>query len=97
VQDADRRSGEGRARPRVHVPALSTPHVLAHLRLQTERRLAVAAARAGHTKIDLLNSDSEIVRDRASSFVLGLACIQPASNPSVSLNLEIKAGSPHNA
>jgi hypothetical protein len=72
--------------------ALSTPHVLAHLRLQTERRLAVAAARAGHTKIDLLDSDSEIARDRASSFVLGLAGIQPASTPSVSLNLEIKAG-----
>jgi len=40
----------------------------------------------------LLDSDSEIVRDRASSFVLGLAGIQPASTPSVSLNLEIKAG-----
>jgi hypothetical protein len=38
----------------------------------------------------LLDSDSEIARDRASSFVLGLAGIQPASTPSVSLNLEIK-------
>jgi hypothetical protein len=40
----------------------------------------------------LLNSDSEIARDRASSFILGLAGIQPASTPSVSLNLEMKAG-----
>jgi hypothetical protein len=72
--------------------ALGTPHVLEHLRQQTVRRLTIAAARAGHTKIDLLDSDSEIARDRASSFVLGLAGIQPASTPSVSLNLEIRAG-----
>jgi hypothetical protein len=56
------------------------------------RHLAIAAARAGATKVDLLDSDSEIARDRASSFVLGLAGIQPAGTPSVSLNLEIKAG-----
>jgi hypothetical protein len=72
--------------------ALSTPHVAEHLRLQTVRRLGIAAARAGHTKVELLDSDSEIVRDRASSFVLGLAGIQPASTPSVSLNVEIRAG-----
>jgi hypothetical protein len=42
--------------------------------------------------VDLLDSDSEIARDRASSFVLGLAGIAPAGTPSVSLNLEIKAG-----
>ena len=29
---------------------------------------------------------------RASTFVLGLAGIQPATNPSVSVNLEIRAG-----
>jgi hypothetical protein len=40
----------------------------------------------------LLDSDSEIARDRASSFVLGLAGIQPPTTPSVSLNLEIRAG-----
>ena len=48
--------------------------------------------RAGATKTELLDSASEIVRDRASTFVLGLAGIAPASTPSVSLNLEIKAG-----
>jgi hypothetical protein len=42
--------------------------------------------------VELLDSASEIVRDRASSFVLGLAGIQPASTTSLSVNLEIKAG-----
>jgi hypothetical protein len=72
--------------------ALSTPHVAEHLRLQTVRRLGIAAARAGATKIELLDGDSEIVRDRASTFVLGLAGIAPASTPSISLNIEVKAG-----
>ena len=72
--------------------ALSTPHVAEHLRQKVLRHLAIAAARAGAVKGELLDSDSEIVRDRASSFVLGLAGIQPASTPSISLNLEIKAG-----
>jgi hypothetical protein len=72
--------------------ALSTPHVAEYLRTQTVRRLGIAAARAGATKIELLDGDSEIVRDRASSFVLGLAGIAPASQPSVNLNIEVKAG-----
>jgi hypothetical protein len=57
--------------------ALSTPHVAEHLRLQTVRRLGIAAARAGHTKVELLDSDSEIVRDRASP----LCSAWPASPP----------------
>jgi hypothetical protein len=72
--------------------ALSTPHVAEHLRQKVIRHLAIHAARAGATKTELLDSASEIVRDRASSFVLGLAGIQPASNPSISVNLEIRAG-----
>jgi hypothetical protein len=72
--------------------SLNIPHVTEYLRQRVIRHLAIAAARAGATKVDLLNSDSEIARDRASSFILGLAGIQPASTPSVSLNLEIKAG-----
>ena len=48
--------------------------------------------RAGATKTELLDSASEIVRDRASTFVLGLAGIAPAATPSVALNLEIRAG-----
>jgi hypothetical protein len=72
--------------------ALSTPHVAEHLRQKVVRHLAIAGMRAGATKTELLDSDSEIVRDRASTFILGLAGIAPAATPSVSLNLEIKAG-----
>src|SRR6202051_2275159 len=53
--------------------ALSTPHVAEHLRQKVLRHLAIGAARAGATKTELLDSASEIVRDRASTFVLGLA------------------------
>jgi hypothetical protein len=72
--------------------ALSTPHVAEHLRMKVLRHLAIHAARAGATKTELLDSASEIVRDRASTFVLGLAGIAPAATPSVALNLEIRAG-----
>jgi hypothetical protein len=72
--------------------ALNTPHVAAHLHQRVVRTLAIAAAKAGSTKVDLLDSSNEMARDRASTFVLGLAGIAPASTPSVSLNLEIRAG-----
>jgi hypothetical protein len=66
--------------------------VAEHLRQKVLRHLAIHAARAGATKTELLDSASELVRDRASSFVLGLAGIAPASTPSVSINREVKAG-----
>jgi hypothetical protein len=72
--------------------ALSTPHVAEHLRQKVLRHLAIAAARAGLAKVELLDSASEIVRDRASTFVLGLADIAPASAPALNVNLEIRAG-----
>jgi len=72
--------------------ALSTPHIAEHLRQKVLRHLAIAAARAGAVKGELLDSDNEMVRDRASSFVLGLAGIQPATTPSISLNIDVKAG-----
>jgi hypothetical protein len=72
--------------------ALSTPHIAEHLRQKVIRHLAIHAARAGATKVDLLDSGNEMARDRASTFVLGLAGIQPATTPSVSLNIEVKAG-----
>jgi hypothetical protein len=72
--------------------ALSTPHVAEHLRMKVLRFLAMSAARAGAVKVDLLDSDNAIARDRASTFVLGLAGIQPASSPSLSVNIEVKAG-----
>ena len=72
--------------------ALSKPHVAELMRTKVLRSLAMAAARAGATKVDLLDSDNAMARDRASTFVLGLAGIQPASSPTVNLNIEMKAG-----
>jgi hypothetical protein len=72
--------------------ALSKPHIAEHMRSKVLKSLAMAAARAGATKVELLDSPSELVRDRASSFVLGLAGIQPAATPIISLNLDIRAG-----
>src|SRR5258707_12001147 len=68
--------------------ALSTPHVAEHLRQKVLRHLAIAAARAGYVKGELLDSDNAIARDRASSFILGLAGIQPAANPSLNVRSE---------
>jgi hypothetical protein len=72
--------------------ALSKPYVAELVRTKVLRALAIAATRAGATKVELLDSESELVRDRASSFVLGLAGIAPAATPSISLNPEIRAG-----
>ena len=78
--------------PESMLRALAKPHVIQHLQTQTRRRLDILAARAGAVKGELLDSDNEMVRDRSSSFVLGLAGIQPATTPGVALNIEIKAG-----
>ena len=43
--------------------------------------MAVGAARASATKLALLDSPNEMVRDRASSFVLGLIGIVPELGP----------------
>jgi hypothetical protein len=72
--------------------ALSQPHVAQHLREKVLRHLAIAAARAGYVKGELLDSDNAIARDRASSFILGLAGIRPESEPTVNINIEAKAG-----
>jgi hypothetical protein len=55
--------------------------------LRTRRKHRSFDGHGGCSLICLLRA-----RDRASSFVLGLAGIAPAGTPSVSLNLEIKAG-----
>jgi hypothetical protein len=59
---------------------LSKPHITEHLRQKIKRSLAVGAARAGFTKLALLDSPNEMVRDRASSFVLGLLGIVPEAS-----------------
>ena len=72
--------------------ALSKPHVAEHLRQKVLRHLAIAAARAGAVKDELLDSDNEMVRDRSSSFILGLAGIKPEEAPSINIRVEMKAG-----
>jgi hypothetical protein len=71
---------------------LSKPHVAAYMREKVLKQFAIAAARAGAVKGELLDSDNDMVRDRSSSFVLGLAGIAPASTPGLAVNIEIKAG-----
>jgi hypothetical protein len=61
--------------------ALDRPHVIAYLQMRTRRRLELLAARAGAVKGDLLDSPNEMVKDRASSFILGIAGIVPATDP----------------
>jgi hypothetical protein len=56
---------------------LGKPHITAVLRDKVLRNLAVNSAKAGATKVQLLDSANEMVRDRASSFILGLAGIAP--------------------
>jgi hypothetical protein len=54
---------------------LGKQHISAFLRDKVLRNLAINAARAGAVKTELLDSPNEMVRDRASSFVLALASI----------------------
>jgi hypothetical protein len=61
--------------------ALNSPHITEHMRAKVLRNLALASARAGDTKLKLLDSPNEMVRDRASSFILGLAGISPETAP----------------
>ncbi|WP_377830322.1 hypothetical protein ACFKHW_17330 [Bradyrhizobium lupini] len=56
---------------------LGRPHIAKLLHDKTARNLSIHAAKAGATKVDLMSSAIDMVRDRASSFVLGLAGIAP--------------------
>ena len=60
---------------------LGKPHIAEALRNKVLRNLAISAARAGAVKSELLDSPNEMVRDRASTFVLGLAGITTESAP----------------
>lgn len=71
---------------------LAKPHVVEFMHQKARRNLANAALRASNTKVDLLDAESERVRDMASSYVLGLAGIKPAAEPAMNLNINIRAG-----
>ena len=71
---------------------LAKPHILELMRQRAMRTIAMAAGRAAEVKVELLDSGDSMVRDRSSTFVLGVASIAPASTPSLAVNIEIKAG-----
>lgn len=56
---------------------LGRPHIAKLLQEKVARNLAMSSARAGATKVDLLDSANDMVRDRASSFILGLSGHSP--------------------
>jgi hypothetical protein len=89
IKDAAEKAGLSREH---FTRELSKPHIAAYMRQKVLKQLAIAAARAGAVKGELLDSDNDMVRDRASTFVLGLADIAPASAPALSVNIDIKAG-----
>lgn len=60
---------------------LRKPHIAKELQDKTLAHLSINAAKAGATKVALLDSGNELVRDRASSFILGVAGISPANAP----------------
>jgi hypothetical protein len=72
--------------------ALAKPHVIEHMRQRAIRTIAQAAGRAAEVKAELLDCGDSMARDRASTFVLGTAGIGPATAPSLSINLEMRAG-----
>jgi hypothetical protein len=72
--------------------ALAKPHVIEHMRQRAIRTIAQAAGRAAEVKAELLDCGDSMARDSASSFILGTAGIGPATAPSLSINLEMRAG-----
>jgi hypothetical protein len=71
---------------------LAKSHVVEHMRQRAVRTIQMAAGRAAEVKAELLDCGDSVARDRASTFVLGTAGIGPATAPSLSINLEIRAG-----
>lgn len=72
--------------------ALAKPHVVEHMRQRAVRTIQMAAARAAEVKAELLDCGDSMARDRASTFVLGTAGIGPTTAPSLSVNIEMRAG-----
>ena len=71
---------------------LSRPDVAEQMRTKVMKSLAMAAGRASAIKIDLMESDNAIVRDRATSFVLGMIGVAPQQNPTVNISVGVASG-----
>lgn len=57
--------------------SLAKPHVALHIELQARRKLAIAVGRAAAVAVELLEADSERVRQDAAQYILGLRGILP--------------------
>lgn len=66
--------------------ALNKPWVLDFLQRRAGRSIAIAVGKAAATKVRLLESKSDHIRDSASTFVLGVNNIKPVTAPNVNLN-----------
>jgi hypothetical protein len=71
---------------------LRKPHVQNFMVERIKHILAMAIPHAAQTKIDLLDSDNAVARDRAASWLLDRAGLGPAAGPSVAVNVEVRAG-----
>lgn len=72
---------------------MSRTDVAEQVRNRVVKALAMAAPRAAAVKAHLMESDNSIVRERASSFVLGMIGIAPQqTNAAVNVNIELRAG-----
>jgi hypothetical protein len=71
---------------------LRKPHVQNFMVERVAHILAMAIPHAAQTKIDLLDSDNAVARDRAASWLLDRAGLGPAAGPSVAVNVEVRAG-----
>jgi phage terminase small subunit len=60
---------------------LAKPHILEFMRQRAMRTIAMAAGRAAEVKAELLDCADNTVRDRSSTFVLGVAGIAPRHHP----------------
>jgi hypothetical protein len=65
--------------------SMGLPHVAEYARAMSARTIALASGRAAAVKVDLLDCESSHVRNDASTFVLGVAGIQPVQT-NVNLN-----------
>jgi hypothetical protein len=73
--------------------ALARPDVAEYIRTIAVRTIALAAGRAAEVKAELMDCADNMVRDRSSSYVLGVAGIAPAAEgTAINLNVNIKAG-----
>jgi hypothetical protein len=72
--------------------AFSEPHNAEALRTRAAREVALSSGRAAARLNQLIDSTSQKVSLEATKFSLGVAGIKPASDPQVSINLELKAG-----